>query len=51
MAGTGKLNKFAYWANDDVNFYPGMEKFGVHLSKLDCPVESKLRVICCIEDQ
>ena len=38
MAGTGKINNFAYWGNDDVTFNLGLEKFGVDFSELDCPV-------------
>ena len=39
MDGTGKLNKFAYWGDDNVTFNLGLEKFGVDLSNIDCPVE------------
>ena len=39
MDGTVKLNKFAYWGDDDVTFNLVLEKFGVDLSDIDCPVE------------
>ena len=41
MAGTGIINMFAYWGNYDVTFDLGLDKLGVNLSKLDCPVEPK----------
>ena len=41
MAGTGIINMFAYWGNYDVTFDLGLDKLGVNLSKLYCPVEPK----------
>ena len=48
--GTGKLNKFSYWGDDDVTFDLVLEKLGVDLSELDCPVEPKRKIRCWIKD-
>ena len=50
MYGIRKLNNFAYWCDDDVNFDLGSKKIGIDLSKLDCQVDSKLKLRCWIED-
>ena len=44
MDGTVKLNKFAYWGDDDVPFEIGLEKFGVNLSDFDYRVDHKERI-------
>ena len=50
MAGTGKLNNFTYWGNDGVYFKLVLEKFGVNLSDIDCPVDPKQKIRYWIKD-
>ena len=50
MSSTGKLDKFLYWGNDDVTFDLGLEEFGVDLSEIYFPVDTKQKFRCCIED-
>ena len=49
MAGTRKLNSFAYWGGDDVTFDLGLDKFGVDLRKLGIPVDPKLKFVFLIK--
>ena len=50
MAGTVKLNKFAYWGNDDVYFELVLDKFGVDLNELNFPVDPKQKIRYWIKD-
>ena len=45
-----KINKLAYWGDDYVTFKIVLSKCGVHLSELDCPVDTKRKFRCWIED-
>ena len=38
MDGTKKLNKFSYWGDDGLNFDLVLDKFGVYLRKIYCPI-------------